>query len=233
MNASCEACERGGEWDDLGFDCTGVLNVADEFGCFGCTCNGECINGNDQLCGFQVLEDSDLPGSDISLPVPLGSFSFSEGLALCSEICRAIPYCQAFSLVDVGIILNPVPWCFLKSSVPGQSSRTRITSGVRNGQDAGCNQQPRAQFEMMPMTDLFGGDLFLPCIDLSGTSSLDDTTQQCADICAIHDVCVAFTAVEPDGFFFHDYRCCLKGSVPSKFNEGGSEHTNSGIKVPL
>ena len=128
------------------------------------------LGANGQPCGFQVFEDVDLPGSDFSTPVPLGSFPFPKGVFICSEICRAIPYCRSFSLVDVGkfFIYNPWPLCFLKDPVPSGSRSDGITSGVRIAQDDGCKKQPGKKNSTSRRTPLLWEGTFfslaLPCL---------------------------------------------------------------------
>jgi len=177
---------------------------------------------------FEILNDTDLLGSDIIGSIPL-SYEVDKALEECKKMCVDIPTCKSFTMVEVGAIEewhNTVPWCFVKSSIPNWSPHVGMTSGVLTS--AECPNVV-VDFSDFIATDFFGWDLF--CRGASKKiDTLDAMTIICRGVCGALPQCEAFTAVDPAiGPSFSSYSCCVKYGVPAYV---ANPYANSGIKLP-
>jgi len=186
------------------------------------------------FCGFTILKEQNLFGGDITLAIPL-DMNYEEAVEECKDICAALPSCDSFTLVGAGahaLFNNPVPWCFVKDSVPSASPQDDMISGVKTSESESCSS-PTASYTSLPATNLFGNDLFLPCIplNLGSSQTLDTTSAVCQQICSAMSSCQAYSAVDPSiGPHFLVFSCCIKYGVP-EYEPGGQPLVNSGIKL--
>lgn len=137
--------------------------------------------------GFSIAPGIDYPGHD-----------FREvrdtGLSACQAMCSSESRCQAFTHNTAKNV------CFLKSDV-GRSVRF---SGAVSGLKAVAAARPVGEFDILPDTDVPGGDYRG---GLTDARLRDISIAACQAACAVDGQCAAFTYNEPKAV------CFLKSAV--------------------
>lgn len=131
--------------------------------------------------------------------------SIDEGKKSCKDECDKETECKAWTYVKAARSEKGVGKCYLKNSVPPETTSSCCFSGTKFEEN----------------TDRYGGDYSqitgIPLYNLSTkkTFNLPITEQLCHTLCEGDDKCMAWTFVKPNTIQGPKPNCWLKDKVPN------------------